>query len=217
MRMLSSRAAYELWAESYPPTAHNPLMLAEERVVVARLHNIRASRALDLGTGSGRCVPLLARTGARVIALDLSMGMLHRNAHAHRICGDARALPFATGSFDLINASLMAGDIQSLGPWLSELARVLAPGGQLIYSDFHSSWTERGWQRTFYTPTGEECALPRAPHNLADHRTALEDAALTLRSIDDVRLEPTGRWRFRALRHRSSAVAVVIHAQKGPC
>ena len=60
------------------------------------------------------------------------------------VCGDATRLPFADRAFDLVNASLMAGDIPDLCGWLSEIARVLVPGGRVIYSDFHPAWHERG-------------------------------------------------------------------------
>ena len=61
---LPAQDAYELWAETYPPVAHNPLMRVEQDVVEPLLAHIRATRALDVGTGSGRYLPLLEATGA---------------------------------------------------------------------------------------------------------------------------------------------------------
>ena len=79
--MLPARDAYELWAESYPPVAHNPLMRAEQDVVEPLLARIRATRALDVGTGSGRYLPLLSATGASaVVGVDFSLAMLRRRA-----------------------------------------------------------------------------------------------------------------------------------------
>ena len=43
--MLAPRAAYELWAETYPAVAHNPLMRAEQSVVEPVLARARATRA----------------------------------------------------------------------------------------------------------------------------------------------------------------------------
>lgn len=214
MRMLSSRAAYELWAETYPAVAHNPLMLAEQHVVTRHLSDIRAARALDVGTGSGRCVPLVATTGARtIIGADLSLGMLRRNRCRDRVCADAHHLPFADGAFDLISASLMAGDIPDLVPWIAELARLLAPGGHFIYSDFHPSWTSRGWQRTFHASDGQECALPRAEHQIDDHFAALARAGLTVLAADDVNLT-RDRWRVWGPRLHVLPAALVFHARK---
>jgi malonyl-CoA O-methyltransferase len=56
---LSAHEAYDLWADTYPPVAHNPLMRVEQQVVEPLLSHIRARRALDVGTGSGRYLPLL--------------------------------------------------------------------------------------------------------------------------------------------------------------
>lgn len=215
MHMLPTRVAYELWSETYPPIAHNPLMEAEQAAVLERLASIRATRALDVGTGTGRCVPMLAATGARdVVCADLSIGMLRRNRHRHRICADAYHLPLPSGAFDLVNASLMAGDIEDLAPWLEELARVLMPGGHLLYSDFHPTWTERGWRRTFDTVDGQHCALPRAPHTLNEHFNALERAGLTVVAANTVQLPDPQRRLLHLRRPRVVPVAMVFHARK---
>lgn len=215
MQTMDARAAYELWADNYPPLAHNPLMHAEERIVMRHLNTIRSRRALDVGTGSGRYTRLLATTGAKmIVGVDLSLGMLRRNDNPRRLCANALQLPLASHAFDLVNASLIAGDITDLGQWIAELSRVLAPGGHLVYSDFHPAWKAMGWQRTFRSSDGAECALPRADHQIRDHIAAIERAGLTTIAADDVRVS-TGRggmlrlWQPNRLR-----AAVVFHAQK---
>src|ERR1700712_756706 len=105
---LPAHAAYELWAETYPPVAHNPLMRVEQEAVAPLLAHLRAARALDVGTGSGRYLPLLRATGASTgCGVDFSLAMRKRGAGSGRVCGDACRLPFRRGAFDLINASLM--------------------------------------------------------------------------------------------------------------
>ena len=215
MQTLAARDAYELWAETYPPVAHNPLMHAEQDVVARRLATLRSTSALDVGSGTGRYVPLIEATGASlVIGIDLSMGMLTRNTTRHRLCADAHRLPLASSSFDLVNASLMAGDIPHLEPWIAELARVLMPAGHLIYSDFHPHWDQRGWQRTFRTLDGGQHALPRASHTLDGHFAALEQAGLEVVAATEVKVSMgragmTGFWR-----PLTEPVAMVFHARK---
>jgi len=222
MQTMTARATYDLWADTYPPVAHNPLMRAEQDVVARHLSSIRATRALDVGTGSGRYLPLLAATGAlTTIGADLSLGMLRRNAGRQRVCADAMQLPFASGAFDLINASLIAGDISDLTPWIEELARVLEPGGSLIYSDFHPSWETRGWQRTFRAGDGHEHTLARAPHQIDDHFSALERAGLDIVAASEVRAAIDAASRPRRLgailglwSARAVPVAMVFRARK---
>ena len=132
--LLQPRDAYDLWAETYPATAHNPLMQAEQSVVARLLAQVEAKRALDVGTGSGRYLSVLASTGASVVGIDRSMPMLahvdtgadstcrpwpaaNRHASPYVVCGDACALPFRRATFDLVNASLMVGDLPDLRRW----------------------------------------------------------------------------------------------------
>ena len=96
------------------------------------------SHALDLGTGTGVGALTMARRfpSARVIGVDLSDRML---AEARRKTpedlrdrvsfeqGDAAHLPYADGAFELVAHSNMI-------PFLDELARVLAPGGQALFA-----------------------------------------------------------------------------------
>jgi malonyl-CoA O-methyltransferase len=199
------REGYARWAPCYPPIAHNPLMRVEQNEVTGILSTLRASHALDVGTGTGRNVPLIALTGARtVVGIDMSMGMLTRaHAVALRSCADACCLPFASGTFDLVTSSLMAGDLPRLDPWLREMGRVLRPGGHLIYSDFHPMWSTRGWRRTFRDAAGATVELPLATHTVDDHRRAIGTAGLI---AVDIR-EP-------ALADGTIGVLVVVHARQ---
>ncbi len=220
---LSAQRAYQLWADTYPPVAHNPLMRVEQDVVEPLLTHLRATRALDVGTGSGRYLPMLRATGASsVLGVDFSLAMLQRGAPAsNRVCGDACRLPFRRSAFDLINASLMVGDVADLGGWSREMARVLAVGGQLVYSDFHPSWAQRGWSRTFRSADGTRHDLSFNPHAIADHLAALGQAGLRVQAIGEPRFSA---WRggmergVKEFRRRwgDPQVVVVFHAVKEP-
>ena len=227
---LAARAAYDLWAGTYPPVAHNPVMRAEQSVVEPLLARSRAARALDVGTGSGRYLPILRSTGARVVVgVDFSMAMIaggRAAAAGARICGDAMRLPFRRGAFDLINASLMVGDVADLRAWALEAARVLARGGQVVYSDFHPTWTEHGWRRTFRTAGGDEHEIAIEPHTIADHLEAMEGAGLAALAIREPRIS-AGAERgeggaadpaIRAFQKQwgDPPVVVVFHAVKQP-
>ena len=220
---LTGRDAYELWAETYPPIAHNPLMRVEQEIVEPMLAHIRAARALDVGTGSGRYVPLLEASGAAaVVGLDFSLAMLKRGvASPRRVCGDACRLPFRRGAFDLVNASLMVGDVADLAGWTREMARVLAASGHLVYSDFHPSWAQRGWSRTFRAADGALHDVTFNPHAIDDHLSALEAAGFRVRTIREPRFDSArdaAEPGIRAFRRRwgNPQVVVVFHAVKEP-
>ena len=217
---LSARDAYELWAESYPPVAHNPLMRIEQDVVEPLLAHIRARRALDVGTGSGRYVPMLRATGAStVLGIDFSLAMLRRGIAAPgRVCGDACRLPFKRASFDLVNASLMVGDVADLAGWTREMARVLSVGGHLVYSDFHPSWARHGWTRTFRGADGALHEVSYHPHAVDDHLAALEHAGLHILAIEEPRFTEDGEPAIKAFRRHwgDPQVVVVFHAVKEP-
>jgi malonyl-CoA O-methyltransferase len=218
VRILEPQPAYALWAESYPPHAHNPLMLAEQGALETLLAPITATNALDLGTGSGRWLSFLARTGAtRVVGLDFSFPMLKQNPAASQlICADAASLPFPNESFDLILASLMVGHLRDLAGWVTEVRRVLRCGGHLLYSDFHPLGAAAGWQRTFKTAAGQSFAVRHYSRSIADQRAALIGGGLAIQAIREPGLEGQTGPTVEAFRQRwgMRPVAVVFQATK---
>lgn len=215
-RQLPPKSAYELWAPTYPPRAHNPLMRLEQQVVERVLGGVRATRALDVGTGSGRYVPLLATTGAAVLGIDFSLAMLGQNRSRARVCGDACRLPFPCSAFDLVNASLMVGDVGDIGAWAREMARVLVLGGHLVYSDFHPAWAERGWRRTFQAADGRSVDVAYVSRSVDEHLTALQQAGLQVIAIREPRFKDDEDPAVQAFRRRwdNAPVVVVFHAVK---
>ena len=215
-KALARRAAYELWADTYPAIAHNPLMRAEQEVVQPLLARLRARCALDVGTGSGRYLPLLSSTGAAaVIGVDSSFAMLARVSPGRtRLCADACRLPFRRGTFDLINASLMVGDVADLAGWSREMARALSFGGHLVYSDFHPSWAQYGWSRTFRAADGEVHEIPFHAHSIDDHLTALRASGFRVLAIREPRFKDDADPAVKAFRRRwrNPRVIVVFHA-----
>jgi malonyl-CoA O-methyltransferase len=204
-RVLPAADAYALWAETYPPRAHNPVMAAEQAVMAPLLASLSPQRALDVGTGTGRNLPHLAAAGVQhIVGVDLSMPMLLRGIGGSRtVCADALHLPFRSRAFDVVCSSLMAGDIADVDAWVSEAGRLLTRHGHLVYSDFHPAWAESGWRRTFRSAAGDQIELRYYSHSLSQHLAALERAGLEVRIIREPRVDG-----------RHAPVIVLFHAVK---
>jgi GT2 family glycosyltransferase/2-polyprenyl-3-methyl-5-hydroxy-6-metoxy-1,4-benzoquinol methylase len=100
----------------------------------------RGADVLDLGCGVGYGTRMLARAARRVVGVDVSPEAL---AHAGRAYGgermaflgaDARRLPLAGRSFDLVVCLEMLEHVREQDAVLAEAARVLRPGGRLVVS-----------------------------------------------------------------------------------
>lgn len=216
---LDPQRAYALWADTYPPSAHNPLMRAEQAAMESFLESLplpRTVRALDVGTGSGRYLEVLAQRGVRrVVGLDLSWAMLtHNRSGFPLVRADAETLPFASATFDLVSASLMVGDVPLLDRWMHEIARVLRPGGHVLYSDLHPSWAGRKWQRTFETGDGRSFAIRHCARSISEHHAALSRAGMTTLETRELHLDDECAAEVQAFRQRwgDVPVAVVFHA-----
>lgn len=108
---------------------------AWRRRAIASLGLGAGERVLDLACGSGDLAEEAARTGARVLALDLSAGMLRR-ARARRLScalvrADALGLPLADASVDAVVSGFALRNFTDLAAAFAECARVLRRGGRI--------------------------------------------------------------------------------------
>ncbi len=100
---------------------------------------------VDIGTGTGALLPLLAGSCSRVVAVDKSEAML---ARARVLCeranltgvtfqkADIQALPFADGSFDAAYCSMVLHHVARPARAVNEMARVVRPGGKVVVIAF---------------------------------------------------------------------------------
>jgi SAM-dependent methyltransferase len=98
-----------------------------------------AGLCLDLGCGSGLYFDVLTATGRTVVGLDRSADQLSIAQGRSRqiVQGDAAALPFADGSFPAVATLWISTDVDDFAAVLAEAARVLAPGGLLVFYGAH--------------------------------------------------------------------------------
>ncbi|MDP8903713.1 MAG: class I SAM-dependent methyltransferase [Chloroflexota bacterium] len=108
---------------------------------VKLLPEVRGLDVIELGCGTGYVSAWLARLGARPVGIDNSPRQLE-TAHALQqefgldfplILGNAEQVPLPDASFDLALSEYGAAIWADPYRWIPEAARLLRPGGQLVF------------------------------------------------------------------------------------
>jgi malonyl-CoA O-methyltransferase len=187
--------AYARWAPTYPREPANEMMRLDQREVLRLLPDVRGRRVLDVGCGAGRYLDRLTERGAsRVLGVDPEPAMLSRAAgRAPVACAGLPRLPFASAAFDVVVCALVVGHLPHLPGALAELARVLRPGGTLVYSDVHPAGAALGWRRTFRAGDGREYAVRHVVHARSAHQAAWAAAGLAIEAVSEPRADAPGR------------------------
>lgn len=137
--------AFDRASENYDAAA-----ALQERVrneLLGRVDELKVTprAVLDLGAGTGHATRALKSRFPQslTVAVDIAPGMLARAKSQsrwlrrfERVRADAYALPFRDAAFDLVFSSLMLQWCDDLDAVFTEISRVLAPGGLLLFSTF---------------------------------------------------------------------------------
>lgn len=209
---LSSLRAYEKWAASYPPDAHNALMQAEQAAMLDLLPPLVGQSILDLACGTGRYGRLaLERGAAAALGVDNSAAMLRANHLPLRALATSEALPLPDASFDGVICGLALGHLPALDASLRETARVLRPGGWALISDFHPFIFLNGQRRTFIAPDGRVYAVEHYAHLYADYHAAAQRAGLRIDAVVEPRLRVDVGARFADASTRAGTPVVIVY------
>jgi SAM-dependent methyltransferase len=137
---------YDQMGDAYADDADtDPIKASYDRpAMVAMAGDVRGLRVLDAGCASGVLAELLVAGGATVVGVDLNPRLVERARQRLGLDADLHVadlstpMPFlASGSFDMVTASLVLHYIADWEPALREFARVLRPGGLLLISTHH--------------------------------------------------------------------------------
>jgi len=181
--------AYERWAPTYAPVPHNPLMRAEQTAMLGHWPQVVGRRALDLACGTGRYAKALVESQATVVtALDFSAAMLQRVSGCQRVQASMMSLPFVNAAFGVVVSGLAVGHAPNLQRWMAEVSRVLEPGGELLYSDFHPEAASAGFPRSFKDEQGRKVIVPHNTHAVGAQQAAAAEAGLFVENIQELRV-----------------------------
>ena len=117
------------------------------RYLISRLQAGSGDTVLDICTGTaGVAMDIVGASGARVVGVDLSDGMLRLGqknvakaglqGNVELLLGRAEALAFADDSFDAVSFTYLLRYVDDPLATLAEIVRVLKPGGSLVSLEF---------------------------------------------------------------------------------
>jgi SAM-dependent methyltransferase len=127
-------------------TDRDPVKAGYERpAMLAMAGDVAGKRVLDLGCASGSLTQALAARGAHVVGVDLNPRFVEAarardlgERVSFHVADISRPMPMlASGSFDVVMASLVLHYLEDWSGALAEIRRVLAPGGALLVSTHH--------------------------------------------------------------------------------
>lgn len=173
------------------------------------LGDVRGRDVLEIGCGAAQGARWLVAAGARVTAFDVSAGQLRQVgvldartgiAVNRLVQADAQRLPFADAAFDLaVSAFGALPFVADAAGTVLEVARVLRPGGRLVFSVTHPlRWAfpddpgpagltvrQSYFDRTPYVEVDESGEASYVEHHrtLGDWVRALTAAGLVLRDL----------------------------------
>ena len=181
---------------------------------------LEAATVIDLGSASGAAIPLLQKRfrRARVIAVDFSAAMLQavrskRTLLSKRpaVQADARALPFADSSVDVVFCNLMLPWVDDPAAVFAEVARVLKREGLFVFSTLGPDSLQEIREAWRTVDDGEHVSRFPDMHDIGDAlvRTGLRDPVLDVdrlsvsyRSADALFRDLTAAGARNSLRNR---------------
>jgi ubiquinone/menaquinone biosynthesis C-methylase UbiE len=170
---MSTQRLYNEWSSTYDDVENKTRDL-EKRAGQQMLDALRFSAVLELGCGTGKNTAWLQQKTSRLLAVDLSEGMLQKAAE--KISADGvefrqaditRPWDFVSGEVDLITCSLILEHIENLPFIFSQAASVLPPGGYFYICELHPYKQYSGSKARFETAEGLQ-VLECFVHHVSD-------------------------------------------------
>ena len=153
---------YDSW---FKPARGQVIDNLEKAALEKALVGKKYDRALDVGIGNGRLLPIYAPHAAHVTGMDISSEQLDLASQAAqklgipfetKLCQEASRIEIPDNSFDLIICSRVLQHVYDWRESVAEFARILKPGGDLVlltYNRLSIYGLKKYYQHKFVNPT----------------------------------------------------------------
>ena len=153
---------YDSW---FKPARGQVIDMLEKAALDKALAGRTSARALDVGIGNGRLLPIYAPHAAHVTGMDISSEQLEQATQAAaklgvafdtKLCQEASRVELPDESYDLIVCSRVLQHVFDWRESVAEFARILKPGGDLVlltYNRLSVYGLKKYYQHKFVNPT----------------------------------------------------------------
>jgi len=156
-KYMMPKEAYDLWAEQYDQQNTNLVLWLDNEIVNDLLQglNLKNKNILDFGCGTGRYWnQITALKPNDIRGFDISKSMLEIlkkkfPAASTVLVEDHLLSGIENNSIDFIFSTLVLGHLPDLEKSFHEWNRVLKPGGEILFTEFHPEALKRGETRSF--------------------------------------------------------------------
>lgn len=191
----TTAAGYDRWAALY--NDKDPSTALDEPFVLEHLKPFPGCNILDVGCGTGRYLRQLIPGLYRIIAVDLSRGMLTRAQRQTNMRTDisffqasAISLPFLPCSFDRVLCGLVLDHIALPKQLFEAIATVLRKNGHAIVAAVHPDMQRITGADIDVGSEAEPVRIPGHIHEVGDLVAAAGDAHLTVVAVEEPRVTP---------------------------